>query len=174
MLDFFFKTPLPNTKPRPTVPEEGDTETGKKKKPTPKKKKAAKDPLPAETGVELHASFTPLPAEKNVPTGVEEDVFEDPLFGAACDEGPWEYETECEVEEDDGDSTGDSIAESGYGASMDDSDDARSVFSRSPARVGSEDFRWPRRRPLREAPIVYTGPQLLIDSEDDDEGIGAF
>lgn len=145
--------------------------------PAKKKKKRNEEPLPAETMMDMHVGFTPLPPEKNVPAAIE-DPFE-AVYGA-CDEDDnahWEYDAA--DEEVDADDDGDSRGESGYGASIEDSDkddDDGSVCSRSPKNDDFQKFmhRWRRVRKERESTIVYTGPQLFIEDSDEDSHPSAF
>lgn len=169
MLDLFFQSEpcVPPAKEKEKVPEKKS-----KKKPRERKKQ---DPVPAiDPMVSFHAAFKPLPPEKNVPIAVE-DPFEE-IFGAPDEDEAalWECDAavvaaeEEEVEED-VESRGGSA---GYGASLDDSDDdVGSICSRSPLR--SDEYqsfvsRWRRGVTMREPRAVYTGPQLMLDDEDDD------
>jgi hypothetical protein len=171
MLDLFFQTETP---PPPFAPSQKKEKQTAKRKPRERKDKPKErhDPVPAiDPMVSFHAAFTPLPPEKNVPNAVE-DPFEETFGVPDEDEAAlWEFDAaggeDDEVEED-----VESRGSAGYGASLDDSDDdVGSICSRSPLR--SADYqsfvsRWRRGVSTREPRAVYTGPQLMLDDEDDD------
>jgi hypothetical protein len=141
-----------------------------KKKPKKAAKKKATTPEPAEAMGTSYAAFTPLRRDVNEPQPAD-DPFGD-AFATCTDEDWWQQVDdeqasveEREQQEDD--------AESWAYDSIDTAEpsDDEEVVSSSPLRTCGEDpfqaFLSRHRRVPKEQKAVYTGPQLVLEDEDE-------
>jgi hypothetical protein len=119
-----------------------------------------------------YAAFTPLRRDVNEPQPADDPFGES--FAAACEEDWWQYEDEEQASAEEREQQLEDDAESWAYDSVDTaglSDDEEEVVSSSPTRAGEDPFhsflQSRRRRFPKEHKAVYTGPQLVLDDDDD-------
>jgi hypothetical protein len=150
---------------------------------TKKKTKPKKIPAPADTGVgTYHAAFTPLKPEVNEPQATEDPFAAANSFAPCVDEDFWGEEGQEEEgvvgeeeqlqrDDDEGDSWGayDSTETVAAASDEDDVSMCSSPPTTSAADNVFQNFMSRRRKSLKEHRAVYTGPQLTLDDDNDDE-----
>lgn len=140
-----------------------------KKRKTVKTKTNSPEPMACGVGTS-YAAFTPLSRDINEPEPADDPFGES--FAAAGDDDCWQYgddDGQASVDEDDDKSWSyDSMDTSCFSS---DDDDGDMAMSSSPGRRVEDDFHAllsRRRKVLCEHKSLYTGPQLVLDDDDED------